>query len=236
MKKLDHIIIQSILIFSLFQGCSISKRISVFEQETLNSDNIIFLVDVSGSVGEIPNNEIKPTLLDGIELVSKVVAEMYLSTPVYTKSKQRKLREKQNNILSKAINGLNSNTDFTVILFSTKIKKWRKNLVPSNKRNKYNAISFVNEQESRGESDIYGALQAAFNVANVNKKTVTIFLMSDGQPTRGEVRNTKDILLKVSGWNVNGNIRINTYALGPMADREFLEKLAIQNGGRFIEE
>lgn len=63
----------------------------------------------------------------------------------------------------------------------------------------------------------------------------TIFLFSDGAPTSGKIRNTDKIVSKTSEWKSAKRVKIHTIGLGEDCDKDFMKKLAAENGGQFID-
>ena len=73
----------------------------------------------------------------------------------------------------------------------------------------------------------------------------TIFFMTDGTPTSGKTTDTKLILGDVHRWNEARKIRIHVVGMGGKAkgapgqrgddlDKDFLQKLAAENGGECV--
>lgn len=119
---------------------------------------------------------------------------------------------------------ITSKSRFNVITFSSTTKIWQPKLVRATKKNKKSALAFLKEQQAGGGTNLFDALVAAF----ADKKTEAILVLSDGVPASAP----KYILQEVKRMNKKRNITIYTVAFivgaGP---REFLRKLAMQNGG-----
>jgi Mg-chelatase subunit ChlD len=141
-----------------------------------------------------------------------------------------------------SIRGLSEDTYFTIIVFENKIEKWKKDLVPATGANKNLAIAYLERLKSGGGTNISDALEESFVLAgpgatsnDANLGVETIFLLSDGSPTAGKTTNTDAIVRKTAEWNSAKRIKIHTIGLGEDCDKDFMKKLADENGGTFID-
>ena len=66
------------------------------------------------------------------------------------------------------------------------------------------------------------------------KKTDEVFVLSDGEPSVGQLINPTEILEAVREINNLRKIRINTVFAGNGEGLEFMKKLAGENGGIFV--
>ena len=79
-----------------------------------------------------------------------------------------------------------------------------------------------------GGTNLYGSLEFAFEDPDVD----TIFLLSDGEPSVGDVIDPQLIREVVAERNETRGVVINTIAIG--ADLEVLEWLAEDSGGTHV--
>jgi Mg-chelatase subunit ChlD len=79
--------------------------------------------------------------------------------------------------------------------------------------------------ECRGATNVYAAMQRAFADPEVD----TIFLLTDGQPSTGEITAPGPLADAIAAWNLGRGVRIHTVAIGGKSD--FLERLARESGG-----
>ena len=145
-------------------------------------------------------------------------------------------------VLSGAIKKLNTQTRFNIIFFSTKVRPWKKNLIAAGAGNTASASSAIMNQPADGETNIHGALKAALGLhekpsltASLENIPDTVFFLTDGSPTRGEITATPELL----GWfrNINrfGKINLHVVAFGTLGvDIGFLRALAAAGDGDFI--
>jgi Mg-chelatase subunit ChlD len=149
--------------------------------------------------------------------------------------------------LRRVIRTIPEDTLFTIVSFSEGMQAWKETLVVASKRNKEDALAWVHALEATGGTNTYGALQAAFEVKGPpddkrrEQGADTIFFMTDGRPSVGEVTEPDEILSRVADWNRTRKVKINTVAVGldtlPQSpggggvDPEFLRRLAEMTGG-----
>jgi hypothetical protein len=82
---------------------------------------------------------------------------------------------------------------------------------------------------AEGSTNLYGALKAAFE----DEEMDSLVLLSDGDPTMGDLTHKPTILEAVEKWNRTMQATIHVVALGD-ADRFFLRALAVNTGGTFV--
>lgn len=209
------------------------NRISFYGIES-RSDKVIFVLDYSGSM-DFP----------GSELV-----------------KSRKKIDILYEQMRKTIAGLPEGTKFNILAFSFDVRLWKKTPAVRDSKIAKEAIDWVERQKVGGGTNIYDALDNAFRIigvgANGDKNYQpnydTIFFMTDGCPSAGRIRDPDAILAEVRRWNEGRRIKIHVVGMGGKEkdkgpggarkghsgqrgddiDRDFLEKLAKQNGGDVV--
>lgn len=101
------------------------------------------------------------------------------------------------------------------------------------------AAAFVLAAKPSGETNTWGALEAAFSDVNCD----TIYILSDGYPTEGEVTIPEVIAMRIRNLNRHRGIMIHTIAFlagkheieDKEAARRMMKELAEGNGGFFKE-
>lgn len=213
-------------------GMTIAKFYGV----KIESENIIFVVDISGSMLG-PAKETEWEREEGDEVAKK---------PKKGKEKQglRKIDVLRKELI-KAINKLaggarpvsgyatkkRPDNKFNIITFHDEVKVWKKELV-SARQCRDEAIKWVkNNVKTRdpnqpiGQTNLYDALELAFGLTKKTKKPIsgyfsskgetdTIFLMSDGMPNVGKYTQPGEILSAIRVLNQSRKIKINTIAVG----------------------
>ncbi|MBN1500133.1 MAG: VWA domain-containing protein [Spirochaetes bacterium] len=199
-----------------------------------NGKNIVFLLDISGSMEGKNEGNITDKLraqaiskaadksrnILGNNIAGNLVASSIEKQATKLGSAKRELKP--------AITGLSENTKFTVITFSDKAEFWNKDLQPAEKGKKALAYTFVDRLSSQGGTAALKGLTAAFSVSGVD----TIFFLSDGYPSDG---NKDSILKEVEKLNKNKKIRIHSIGLGDDKDEDFMKALAADNNGLYKE-
>lgn len=164
--------------------------------------------------------------------------------------------------LARTVEGLESYVNFNILSFATDIDQWKKKLVGANVLNKKSAVDYANKLEAiggsskeglagvgltgsanleKGKTNTYGALMAGLDIAAPGEQDKgyevevdTIFFLSDGRPTHGELVDVDDILKKVKEANDLRKVVIHTIAIGEF-QKSFMERLAKENGGVFVD-
>lgn len=164
--------------------------------------------------------------------------------------------------LQRTIEGLEPYVKINILAFATKVKAWKKKLVPCNVLNKKSAIDWVGRLEAlggsskedlaragltgaanleAGKTNTYGVLKEALGAAGRGTKDKyyevevdTIFFLSDGRPTVGELVDPDDILREVRKANQLRKVVIHTIAIGEF-QKNFMKTLARESGGVFVD-
>jgi Mg-chelatase subunit ChlD len=140
-----------------------------------------------------------------------------------------------------ALEKLDPRTRFNVVFFSTDVRPWKDDLVPA-ATHKDAAVNAVDAAGLEGETNIFGALRAAFGLhdrptlaGELDRVPDTVFFLTDGTPTRGEITDTETILSWVQDVNRTAKVELNVVAMGSLGlDLPFLQRLATENGGFFV--
>lgn len=179
---------------------------------TVQSDRMLFIVDVSGSMS-LPRRP-------GAARID--VARSELRT---------------------ALAGLDEKALFNVIVFSDKVRTWRKSEVRATKPHRAQVLKWVDKNlaDPRGGTYMHAALERAFAD---NPRMDTIYLLSDGLASDGEPIVPEAILASVRSWNRYRRVVVNTFALtleddmpGGLPDasidpvKRFMQDLANVTGG-----
>lgn len=183
------------------------------------SRRVIFILDISGSM-QIPTGALK----------SKEWPQGLTRFEAMRREARRVISE------------LPTGAHFNVIAFSDAILPWAPKMQIASEEKKRTATKFVDGLRPEGETNSYGALEAAFR----DKEVDTIYFLSDGFPTGGKIVDFTKICNEVAKWNGTRKIRIHTIAFlagdgKPLKIEEgdksmpkaFMSSLAEQNGGHY---
>ncbi len=152
--------------------------------------------------------------------------------------------------LKRAIRGLSAHDEddrgaasFNIVLFSTDVRVYKTGrMVVATKKNKEKAYDWIDKNvQADMQTNIYDAIEQAFNVIsgssdkkNRTRGADTIFLMTDGAPSRGKFVRPGVILQEVNRLNKTRGITIHTIGVGKGHNKGFLERLAAENGGQYL--
>ncbi|HHI81504.1 MAG TPA: hypothetical protein ENK02_16195 [Planctomycetes bacterium] len=191
----------------------------------LHSKRNLFIVDFSGSMAE----------------------RVRLKTR-YAKGAKKPKYEIVKKELEKVIRALPSDSVANVIFFGTKVSIWRANPkgrpkpVPMTESNKADLLQYIWETTPGGATNLYGALKEGLTMAGSGLfdkyyKTSfdSIYLLSDGAPSYGEIIDTNRILHEVRRANQLRKVKIHTIVFGDAGNNlNFMRRLAKENGGTFL--
>ena len=165
----------------------------------LASTRVAFLVDVSGSMRAKIGTDKKLTRLDG--------------------AKQQ---------LGQVIEKMNKDFEFNVIPYQSSVSPVWDRLRRAAKANKSEMVAAITRLKAAGGTNIYGALQRAFDDPEVD----TIYLLSDGQPSGGEINDIGEIADAVRRWNYQRQVVVHGIAIGTKST--LLKRLAEESGGQYV--
>jgi hypothetical protein len=145
-----------------------------------------------------------------------------LVQPGMTRLDQAKLE------LSRAIAGLPGDAMFNIVAFDRVVQPWQATSVPATAANKQLAMRAVAALQNGAGTAIFDGLDAAFRV---DPETEVVYLLTDGLPTAGRVKEPSEILKIVTRANRFRKIGINTIAVG--RDSDLLLSLSRANFGSY---
>ena len=197
-----------------------SKTAAGFFGIPVQGSNVVFIIDISGSMraGFFPAGDYKPDAADdGLTRLEMAKRE-----------------------LVRAVDALPRDSRFNVVSFATDVRRWKHDLVRAGPNNRRSLVEKVRRMQPAGATNIFGALKSALEIktltfgARYGVQVDEVFLLSDGEPTAGEVVDTKTILQLIHETNRYSMVKINTLYMGGGGDSRFMQDLAEQNGGRYV--
>ncbi len=232
-------------------GCYTTKKSTEYYGiKTQDLKGVIFIVDISGSMEYITEVDLKGQVVNyAVKQTGRVVAKTIggeagnIAGNLVEKQVSRSLTklQKARKELIPAIKGLPTTTMFNIIVFENEARPWRSTLVPATDANKLAAQAYLESLKAGGGTNMYEALQKAFefvgDAATDSTRPLTvqaIFVLSDGAPTVGSVIDPDLIRQEVKNWNPLRRVTINTIGLGDDCDENFMRGLALDNGGIFV--
>ncbi|MFT5049964.1 MAG: HEAT repeat protein/Mg-chelatase subunit ChlD [Chlamydiales bacterium] len=170
------------------------------------SHRVIFVIDTSGSMNEA--------------LRTRFVGETTGEARIEVARRELKL----------AIDALDAATMFNVVTFGSGVSRWLEGSIAlSDQSHREAAGEWIERLAAFGGTNLHGGLQAAFADPDVD----TIFLLSDGEPSVGEVTDPYAIRTLVKRWNQHRGVIIHALAVGTSLD--VLAWLAEDSGGTYVE-
>jgi uncharacterized protein YegL len=128
------------------------------------------------------------------------------------------------------VNQLHTNDTFNIITFDSYITNYKTGLIGASSVNKSQAVSFINEIQASGSTNINDAMETALDMFIISETKMPIIVMlTDGLPTSGETE-TKYIRENVKNKNT-ANVSIFCLGFGYDVDFEFLKAMSLENFG-----
>ncbi|NXX95852.1 ITIH4 inhibitor, partial [Centropus bengalensis] len=142
--------------------------------------------------------------------------------------------EQTRDALLKVLQDLRPEDHFGFITFNNRVVEWKSSLLQATAENVASATGFVQTLSASGGTDINRALLTALSLLEKAKglpeRSVSmVILLTDGQPTSGE-RNVEIIQENIQKA-VNGKYALFCLGFGFDVSYDFLEKMALSNGG-----
>lgn len=214
---------------------------------SIKDNNNVFIIDISGSMeGKVETDLQGAVVAQATSVAADAVGDAIggVAGNVFSsqaKKELTKLGEVKRELIP-VIKGLSENSYFNIITFENDVKLWKNELVPASSTNKNLAVLMIENLSSGGGTNFYGGLEEAFKLAgpgslDSNKllKVDAIFMLSDGAPSTGKITSTQKILEEIKKMNPLKKVKVNAIGLGKDKDADFMEKLATQNSGQYID-
>jgi len=208
------------------------------------SEHIVFVIDASQSMGD------------------KIVFDPKYEEEAKKKYTSRIKLDIVKQELIELIFNFKENVNFNIIPFASEVKKWEDRPVQATEGNKSRAIKFLRSLEpigmlplggggarSRagagdpraGKTNTFAGLLAGLEIPKAGmvgkilapSKADTMFFLSDGNPSTGDIVDRDAILAEIQRLNSTRKIAIHTITFSK-DNKEFMQSLAIQNGGTFV--
>jgi hypothetical protein len=132
-------------------------------------------------------------------------------------------------------------SQYYLLTFADKAKTWTRQPIRPDRRSTRSLTGLLSRLNARGGTNLYAGLIAALETEGRTygdkalPKIDELFILSDGDPTAGEVRDTETICELVKLANRYAKIRINSVFTGTGKGAALLRRLAEENGGVFVQ-
>jgi Mg-chelatase subunit ChlD len=143
--------------------------------------------------------------------------------------------------LKQAIAGLRDGDQLMIVVFAGSATRWAPKMTKVTDAVKQKLVEWVEEKIELGSgTNIHDGLKEAFTVAGLGSRDSnyesaidTIFFLSDGDATVGEVTDPYEIRRLVRDWNRLSRIKIHTIGVGEEPNIALLYGIAEDSGGQF---
>jgi len=186
--------------------------------------SIVYVIDVSGS------------MLESVEGGRRRYRRARGGTATRMAASKEELR--------RALASLPDGTLFNIVHYSDVAHLYSKSMVKASPERIEAARRFVSRLQADGATNIYDALERAFQLAGHGRRdryydarVETVFLLTDGKPQLpdGTLDDTARIREAVRRWNPLDKIVVHTIGIGKGINVPFLQALASENQGRFVQ-
>lgn len=195
----------------------------------VRGSRVLFIVDTSGSMLE----------------------PMRAGSTVTTGFAGKPKMEAAKHELTTVVEKLTADCSFNMVWFSSQGELWNKDMVEANAKNKKRFAKSVADLRADGATNLWEGLRLGLklesfaNGAQYGQNYDEVFILSDGIPTLGDVRDPRELLGLIRETNRYSRVVINTiYIAGDpenerkgaefagMSGSDFMRKIAEENGGR----
>lgn len=132
-------------------------------------------------------------------------------------------------------------SQYYLLTFADKARTWTRTPIRPGRRSTRSLTGLLSRLNAKGGTNLYAGLITALETEGRSygdqalPKIDELFLLSDGDPTAGEVRDTDTICELVRQANKYAKIRINCVFTGAGKGAALLRRLADENGGVFVQ-
>jgi hypothetical protein len=142
--------------------------------------------------------------------------------------------------LAATVGRLPSSVRFNVTFFNDSMHWWQDRLVQAGPLAKYRLKQALPELEAKRYTDLLGLLKNVFRFEQgLSERPAsagrlkTVFLLTDGLPSKQFITDGEVIRAHVAQWNPGKRVTVHAIGLG-MSDEQFLIDLAEANGGKAV--
>ena len=129
------------------------------------------------------------------------------------------------------INNMNHGDYFNIVDFETTVSSFKQYHVDFNSNSKTEALNYIDKIYAGGSTNISGAFDLALNqFQKTNDKTNIIMFFTDGQQTAG-ITNTETLIDHIRALNLDKEVSIFSFGIGPTVNEQLLNQIATQNYG-----
>lgn len=184
-------------------GLTLAARgVPTYYGSRVTSRRVAFIVDVSGSMGAQVVNDKGESVGTRLEICQRELGNVIKMLP--------------------------DDAQFNLSAFHTTYRSCAERLFAADAAGKERALAFVNSLRPDEYTNLYDPLEAVLRDPAVD----TIYLLSDGEPNKGQHTNERAILEAVRRENAARNATIHTISVGQRST--LMQRLAEQNRGQYL--
>lgn len=165
-----------------------------------------------------------PLVSDRVVFVVDVSGSM--SANIGTDGARTRLDEAKRQ-LHRVVEGVPKHFQINVIPFHTTVAAVFEEMRAALPAARTEALAQIDALRPIGGTNIHGGLQRAFAETAVD----TIYLLSDGSPSAGEITDPDALADEIARWNRSRRIRIHCIAIG--TDSAMLKRISAESGGEY---
>ena len=213
--------------------------------EKVYSDKVIFVIDLSLSM----NAEM---VIDRDTIVRETGAVVSGSKAETKKEKKKdgeiipiewwKIRTRKDFAVSQlkyVVSTLKRGQLFDLVWYSDSVVVWQGRLTPATPQIKVKAANWLDELKCEGGTNTWGGLTKALNLVgrgtddeNYSRGADTIYFMSDGQPSVGDIKDTDAIVDAIERIHKVRRVKIHVAQVGT-SPLPFMKRLAAVTDGNY---
>lgn len=143
--------------------------------------------------------------------------------------------------LVQAVQAMPKESRYHLLTFDHRVRVWSRSAVPPTSSATRSLVELLSRIKPDGGTNVYQALVEALALDGLHfgedgkERIDELFLLSDGLPTAGDVKDVDEILAVVKQANRYLHVRIHTVFTGTGQGADFLKKLSEQNDGVFVQ-
>lgn len=227
-------VMTAVAVATLLAGCyALQKSDSYYGVSTANQ-NVVFLLDRSGSMegkdegaaGAAVQNQVLNRSADTVQRNLGGAVGGFLGNQIRSEGNKMGAAKRA---LIPAVRGLQTPSRYAVVTFGGQVDTWHDQMVPATPTQQNIDMARINQVSASGGTPMMAALERGFQYPDAT----VIFLLTDGQPTDS---GNAAILARVAALNSTRRVAIYTIGFGQDKDTPFLQRLAQENEGQYIDQ
>ncbi len=213
------------------------------------SDKVVFVIDVSLSMNEEMVIDRDTLVRETGAVVSSGSNEGGAKTPEGPKPDEDvipiewwKIKTRMDfarSQLKYVVSILKRDQWFDVVWFSDSVVAWQGRMVPAARVTKKRAADWLDGLECEGGTNTWGGLTKALNLVgrgtdeeNYGRGADTIYFLSDGQPSKGDIKDENQIVAAIERIHKVRHVKIHVIQIGT-SPLPFMKRLAEVTGGDY---